>query len=258
MRRTRSRFLQPFALHLVLLFNARTLLSLSLLSLTLTRLSFSSPTSACSSSSCLLARTGLCLVCSILLQLPVCMTMQATRVCARVWLSIWGRFCLTLEKNAAITCSPVTFHTVFTVFCASRSCSKHDFQILRATCKHVHLKHVLEPDAAQTLKTVWKVTGARFSRQSRCEPLPDVYSLVFSSSLFYHGGVILHLLFCLCLRLCTIFSLLLVFGWSCTYPSIHFHCLAGVTSTKLADMLDSLVRDSRLGQQDHVAKNQSP
>ena len=59
--------------------------------------------------------------------------------------------------------------------------------------------------------------GAAFSRQHR-------YALVFSSSLL---------------------------------PGIHLHSLAGVTLTKLADLLDVLVRVSRRNKRDHAARNKS-
>ena len=102
---------------------------------------------------------------------------------------------------------------------------------------------------APKLKTLWRVTGARFSRQHRHDPLPHVFSLVFSIV-----GMV-HLSSVLSLPLALYHSLLLVFGCKCTFPSIHVQCLAGVPPTNHAEMLDSLVRVPKRDERDHVARN---
>ena len=108
---------------------------------------------------------------------------------------------------------------------------------------------------AHKLKTLWKVTGDKFSRQYRKEPLLDCvlpFLPVFSPSSWGSSS-----LFCFVFAsICAIFSLLLVLGCQCTYPRIHFHCLAGVPLTKTAAMLNSLVHVSRRDERDHVARYQ--
>ena len=54
---------------------------------------------------------------------------------------------------------------------------------------------------APKLKTSWRVTGARFSRQHRHDPLPHVFSVVFSVVGLVHLSSVLSLPLALYLRL---------------------------------------------------------
>ena len=127
------------------------------------------------------------------------------------------------------------------------------FSKFRSTCKHVSLEKVLET-AARSPKTENIMEGHWRQVLTSASPRPS-FACVLPCLLFSIVGLVHLLSSVLSMPLALCHSLLLVFGCKCTYPSIHVHCLAGVTPTNHAEMLDSLVRVPKLDERDRVARN---